>query len=61
MVIRFNKRSRNANETQRIVAMDGDTILKLDITVSLMQLFWKNHAGRANVCDGERLAFSNTE
>jgi hypothetical protein len=54
MVIRFNKRSRNANETQRIIAMDGETILKLDITVSLMQLFWNNHAGRANICDGER-------
>jgi hypothetical protein len=54
MVIRFNKRSRTADETQTIVAMDGNTILKLRITVSLMQLLWKHHAGRANVCDGER-------
>ena len=54
MVIRFNKRSRYENETQRIVAMDGNTILTLDVTVSLMQLLWKHHAGRANVCDGER-------
>ena len=54
MVIRFNKRSRNTRETQRIVAMDGEIILTLEITVSLMQLLWKNHAGRANVCDGER-------
>ncbi|MCK5918452.1 MAG: hypothetical protein KAG34_08500 [Cocleimonas sp.] len=54
MIIRFNKRSRDVDETQRIIAMDGETILKLDISVSLMQLFWRNHAGRANVCDGER-------
>jgi len=54
MVIRFNKRSRTVDETQTIVAMDGNTILKLRVTVSLMQLLWKHHAGRANVCDGER-------
>jgi hypothetical protein len=54
MVIRFNKRSRYESETQTLVAMDGNTILKLTITVSLMQLLWKHHAGRGNVCDGER-------
>ena len=54
MVIRFNKRSRHAGEMQTVVAMDGTTILKRYISVSLMQLLWKHHAGRANVCDGER-------
>ncbi|MCK5902425.1 MAG: hypothetical protein KAG28_04685 [Cocleimonas sp.] len=54
MVIRFNKRSRNAGETQTIIATDGVNTFKLDITVSLLKLFWKHHPGRANVCDGER-------
>lgn len=54
IVIRFNKRSRHANEVQTIVAMDGNKIFKLHITVSLMQLFWKHHPGRKNVCDAER-------
>ena len=54
IVIRFNKRSRDEGEMQTVVAMDGNTILKRHISVSLMQLLWKNHAGRANVCDGER-------
>ena len=54
IVIRFNKRSRHEGEMQTVVAMDGNTILKRHIGVSLMQLLWKNHAGRANVCDGER-------
>ena len=54
MIIRFNKRSRSADENHTIVATDGENTIKLSITVSLMQLFWKNHAGRANICDGER-------
>lgn len=57
IIIRFNKRSRNANETQTLVALDRSNEVasrKLSVTVSLMQLFWKNHPGRANVCDGNR-------
>lgn len=54
IVIRFNKRSRNRTEVQTLVATDGDTTLKLPITVSLMQLFWKNHSGRENICDADR-------
>ena len=53
-MIRFNKRSRHDGEMQTVIAMDGNTILKRQISVSLMQLLWKHHAGRANVCDGER-------
>lgn len=57
IIIRFNKRSRTADESHTVVATDGENTIKLSVTVSLMQLFWKNHAGRANVCDG--LRFSN--
>ena len=52
--LRFDKASNSDNDVQLIQVSNPQGSMSHAITVSLMKLLWKNHAGRKNICDETR-------
>lgn len=49
--LNFSNASKSDRDIQTIKVSNAASTVETQVTVSLMKLFWSNHAGRENICD----------